>query len=314
MTMRSETPVVFECCGFRLFGTLHVPAHGPADTGIVLVNAGPTDRAGPHRLYLEWARRTAEAGYPTLRFDPRGTGESEGEWAEALRDGPVVQLYQQILGGAWQEDARSAIAFLRARTGVQKVLVVGLCGGAMTALAAGATEPAVRGLFLMGTPVTHSTATGRVADLPRTTITQEWRRYLRKLFDFGAWRRFFTFRTDYRTLLAVALSRLRHLRQGAQNAHAPDRRNPLFVERLEQALAAGKRVEFLFAERDFLWQEFQEQVLHRPRAAGRAAIPVTVIREANHTLTEPEWHEQAFQRFMAWVAHPRGETRAGKVA
>jgi len=44
--------------------------------GIVLVNSGVVHRAGPNRLYVNIARQLAAVGYPVLRFDLSGIGDS----------------------------------------------------------------------------------------------------------------------------------------------------------------------------------------------------------------------------------------------
>ena len=76
-------PVTFECEGARLVGSLHTPHGRAADLGVILLNQGPIDRTGSHRLYIKLAARLTSLGIPVLRFDARGVGESEGRWASA---------------------------------------------------------------------------------------------------------------------------------------------------------------------------------------------------------------------------------------
>jgi len=83
---RSES-VQFISGGTVLAGTLAVPEQVSALPGVVLVaGAGPHDRDGTfmgHRPLLVLADHLTRAGFSVLRFDERGVGESEGEFAPA---------------------------------------------------------------------------------------------------------------------------------------------------------------------------------------------------------------------------------------
>lgn len=76
-----------------------------------------------HRALRQLAARLAEAGFPVLRFDYYGCGDSAGE----AEQGSITR---------WLEDISTAIAELRARAGVSEVCVIGLrLGGTLAALA-----------------------------------------------------------------------------------------------------------------------------------------------------------------------------------
>jgi exosortase A-associated hydrolase 1 len=89
-------------------------------TGIVIIVGGPQYRAGSHRQFVLLARTLASAGYPVLRFDIAGMGDSEGE--------------QQSFETA-TADIRAAINQLQLQTpSLTKVVLWGLCDGASAAL------------------------------------------------------------------------------------------------------------------------------------------------------------------------------------
>nr|WP_277924507.1 alpha/beta fold hydrolase [Sphingomonas sp. CROZ-RG-20F-R02-07] len=112
------TPIYFDGC----FGWLHEAQGGAARPGVVLCPAFAQEEVCTHYGMMALAERLAAAGFPTLRFDPRGTGDSVA--AEATLDGLV-------------DDAVRAADCLRQRCGVEAVAMVGLrLGAAVATLAA----------------------------------------------------------------------------------------------------------------------------------------------------------------------------------
>lgn len=67
--------ISFPCLGDLLIGTLDSAA---GSTGLLIVSEANEIRCGPHRSMAQLAHRIAAAGYPVLRFDRRGVGDSGG--------------------------------------------------------------------------------------------------------------------------------------------------------------------------------------------------------------------------------------------
>ena len=68
----------FECEGAALAATLDMPHGEPAQTGLLIVSGGNEIRSGVSGASARLAARIAAAGYPVMRFDRRGVGDSEG--------------------------------------------------------------------------------------------------------------------------------------------------------------------------------------------------------------------------------------------
>lgn len=115
----AEETVRFDCENETLFGILARPEL-PADLGIVVVVGGPQTRVGSHRQFVLLARALAAAGYPVLRFDVRGMGDSSGD---------------QRSFEALTSDIGAAIDELQsANPTVKRVVLWGLCDAASAAL------------------------------------------------------------------------------------------------------------------------------------------------------------------------------------
>ena len=94
------------------------------------------------RTYLQTAIRLARAGFPVLRFDYYGTGDSSGD-----------EVPGQL--SAWLAGIASAVEELKARSGVSRVWLIGLrIGGTLAMMASSRREditgaiawnPAIRG-------------------------------------------------------------------------------------------------------------------------------------------------------------------------
>jgi dienelactone hydrolase len=124
-------PITFGGC----FGWLHAtPGSSVRDVGVVLCQGIGRDASNAHHAFRILADRLAAAGYTTLRFDYPGTGDS---------DEPVGELWD-----AWQNSLTDAAACLRVRTGISRLVFIGLRAGAIPATIAAVRSNAV-GLVLL---------------------------------------------------------------------------------------------------------------------------------------------------------------------
>jgi uncharacterized protein len=119
----NEQSIHFEVQGQRVWGMLHLPLEVNAPVPAVLILHGFTgQRMEPHRLFVLFSRLLAEHGIASLRFDFRGSGESEGGFDEMTPSREV-------------EDVIAAYQFLRSRPEIDsaKLGLLGLSMGGMVA-------------------------------------------------------------------------------------------------------------------------------------------------------------------------------------
>ncbi len=129
-------PFYFSTGSDSLFGCYHAPS--PAThrtTAAVLCYPMGEEYIRFHRACRYLAARLAEAGFPALRFDYYGCGNSAGDFEQASID-------------RWRADVSQAIAEIRRRCDRSRVCLIGLRLGATLSMMVGAEQGDVDGLVL----------------------------------------------------------------------------------------------------------------------------------------------------------------------
>ena len=130
-----ETPLLFGADG-GLVGVVTMPDAVVAPVAVLLINAGVIHRIGPHRINVKMARALAGRGFPSLRMDLSGLGDSVSARANpAGRDQSVV-------------DMQAAMDFFERTYGVNRFLAVGVCSGAVNCYRAALSDRRVVGLLM----------------------------------------------------------------------------------------------------------------------------------------------------------------------
>ena len=134
----NETPFFFAtrpAARKSLFGVLH-EADAPSNRPVVVI-CPPfvEEKLWAHRVLVSAARTFAAQGYSVLRFDYGGTGDSDGELAEATLETTL-------------DDVRRAVAQAREMTGRDTVALVGVRFGAAFAALVAEDAPEVSHLSL----------------------------------------------------------------------------------------------------------------------------------------------------------------------
>jgi pimeloyl-ACP methyl ester carboxylesterase len=123
-----------------IFAVYQGPLRGARDLGVVLCNSFGHEMMSAHRAYRHLAERLAAAGFPTLRFDYDGTGDSSGGDEDDDRPSSWLSSIDQAVG-------------LLMRKGVDRVALVGVRFGALLAADYARTKP-VDALILVAPPST----------------------------------------------------------------------------------------------------------------------------------------------------------------
>lgn len=120
--------------GDGLVGVVSHPRGQAQRTAVVLFNAGLVQRAGPFRGYTLLARKLAALGFPVLRLDHGGLGDS-APCTVSTAERRATEL-------------RAALDLLQLQTGAERFVLGGICAGADEAFHASA-DPRIAGLLLL---------------------------------------------------------------------------------------------------------------------------------------------------------------------
>ena len=84
-----ERPITFVNGGQQIVGILHIPSTNDPVPGVVLCHGFTGNKAESHFVFTKLARALCDAGIAALRFDFRGSGDSEGTFEEMTVSGEI---------------------------------------------------------------------------------------------------------------------------------------------------------------------------------------------------------------------------------
>ena len=120
----NETPFYFSSDAEQLFAVLHEPTAAKQSLGWVFCHPFAEEKLWAHRVYVSLARDLAKLGYPVLRFDYRGYGDSTGLFEESTVDGQVTDIQRAIEVLQTKCPAVTAIGLLGLRYGATLAAIV----------------------------------------------------------------------------------------------------------------------------------------------------------------------------------------------
>ena len=289
----NEQAVSFSCGGSDLVGILHLPASDATRGVVVVVGGGPQYRVGGHRQLVLWSRRLAAEGYPVLRFDYRGMGDSYGEFKgfEAVDD-----------------DIRTAIDQLQAKVpGLKEIVLWGECDASSAILFYAYRDPRVKGVVLLN-PWARSEA-GQAK-----TMLKHY--YLKRLTQPELWKKLISGGLNPVSALrdVMRLARLSRKRESglapAQAATQDTLAAPLSREMpLPQRLLAGFErfsgsTMLVMSGRDYIAREFDELQAAEPawqQAISRKPYVRHDMADGDHTFSSHEQRTQVITWGLDWL-------------
>lgn len=267
----AERAVSFDAPSDVLRGIVHA---GAGSIGVVIVPGQPQTRVGSHRMFVQLARALAAAGYPTLRYDLAGYGDSDG----------IRSAYD-----ATPADVAAAVAALRAEAPqVQRVVLWGLCDGATAAALASDDISQLAGLVLAN-PWVHDES------LRARALVDD--HYRGRIASAAFWRRLLTGGVRIGPAIVEAAGHMRR-------ALAPRRTTPdTPAERLLRVLQTSRAsVALLLSGQDLTAGEMNALLASDERwarVAGRLSIEP--LPQADHTMSRSDDLRRAVAATIAFL-------------
>ena len=285
-----EYPVVFRCMDAELTGIVHRGMSNARIGVMIIVAGGPQYRVGAHRQFVSLARMFASNGYPVMRFDLRGMGDSSGAYLGYEQSGP---------------DIRAAIdEFLRREPSVQEVALFGECESASGILFYAAQDARVRRIALANPWV-------RTPGVQAETILKHY--YLDRLRSREFWLSVWSGEYKLRASLTSFYEVFATFMQGRKSTRASTAGSGLAnfdLLPLPSRTAEGLRrfsghVLLLMSGRDLIAREFDEVTKVSKDWQGLLSgqrITRKDIADADHTFSKPEVKAEAQRTLLDWLA------------
>jgi exosortase A-associated hydrolase 1 len=273
-----EHALVFPLAGEQLLAIVARP-DDPGDCGVLIVVGGPQYRVGSHRQFLLLSRRLASEGYPALRFDYRGMGDSSG----GMRDFADVS-----------DDIAAAVdAFALACPTVKRIVLWGLCDAASAALlyVEATRDPRIAGLVVLNPWVRSA------ASLAQTQIRHY---YGQRLLEKEFWIKLLSGKMQ-------VLKSLQGLFETAMQARGKPPATPSLS--FQQRMAQGWRqfdgaVLLILSGRDLVAKEFTDHAGSNASWSGLLAagsIARVDLADADHTFSANAQRRAVEDETLRWL-------------
>jgi exosortase A-associated hydrolase 1/exosortase A-associated hydrolase 2 len=289
-----EEVVAFRGAQGRLWGVLSRPPERAASSmAVLIVVGGPQYRVGSHRQFVSLARRLAAAGFPALRFDYAGMGDSEGEKPDFQACGT---------------DLRAALdALARACPGATRFAVWGLCDAASAALMFATVEARV-------VAIVAANPWARGASSLAAARVKHY--YLGRIVEREFWAKLARGRLDWRASIGSLVENVRGSRAHRRAAAAPGDDDSYQVRMARGLANFSGRVLLILSGRDLTAREFIDHVEASRAWKGLLAAPRVLrvdLQEADHTFSRPAWQQAVEDHTIAWLRWLDGGTPANPV-
>lgn len=284
-----ERALGFRCADAQLWGVLARPSSSSHEisTGVVIAVGGPQYRVGSHRQFVLLARRLAEHGYSSLRFDYRGMGDSEGASRTFEDVGP---------------DLHAAIdALRRACPTIRDVVVWGLCDAASAALMHAVSHAAVSGVVAVN-PWARGDAS--------LAAVQVKHYYLARALQREFWAKLFRGGVDLRSSLEALGANMRQAWSHFRSMRSRGAGDESYQSRMAHGLSNfGGRVLLILAGNDLTAKEFLQHAgasLAWRGLLDSSKVSRADVGQADHTFSSRAWRQQAEDATIAWLQGGNG--------
>ncbi len=297
--------------GKQLIAVVHVPDNIPPKgdrVGVNLLNPGVKYRVAPNRLNVKLARLLCNKGYYVLRFDPEGIGDSEGELPSG---GLIKNIWGRIQTGMFVSDVTCSNRMFIDKYGIDKLFLVGNCGGAITAILSSKDFCETEGLILIDLPINIDgenkgfSYAEKISAGGASSKNAFWG-YLQNAKSMESWWRLLTLKSDFKAIKAVLnYMVIKKVAKRETNDNEIKHLNHEAVSLLHSYLAKNKKILFILAGNDanssLLLNKFFPKYL-TGYVNNSDQVNINTVEGANHVYAWYPWQEQLFSLICSWLA------------
>lgn len=306
-----EKPVTFKNqTNQNLFGILHTPENeirSNRHIGVSILSPGLKGRVAPNRLNVKIARMLSEKGFYVFRFDPFGIGDSEGQLSE--KNERVFNLWGMVQKGLFLDDTVAANKFFIEIADLKKLILIGQCGGGVTALFCSKRDKNIDALILIDTPFRIVSSNTDMQDIVAEynkpdELVKNGIQYMLKLQKL---KKLMTLNINWRLYFNALYAYVQNAI--SINRHYPikeisDRFNWQMLQAFQDFMSRKGHVYFMFAENDFTLKEFSQDF--KPNFLDgndlyKAQCKIDIIKNANHIYTEIAWQKELMNNILDWI-------------
>jgi uncharacterized protein len=284
----------------RLFGMIYKSWEllPQKKVGILICVNSVKYRIGSFRYHTILARQLCRNGYYVMTFDPEGIGDSEGVFEEKN----LFEHYCDIQKGKFSDDINDAVTIFKSECKLDEVVLLGLCGGAISSLIAASKQKKISGLILLGLPVLLDFVEEKKEKFHKSSMITS-NKYaisvlipmLQKLVTTETWANIFSGKVRWKDEARVFFKAIKvivqenskriFLRRKKEKMSEHPRYNLFFHQSILDYFSSKRKILFIFGELDHMtWvfkSEFQDRFLI-PHNSYEDLYELHVIEKANH--------------------------------
>ena len=235
--------------------------------GVMFVHAANGNRLGPHRMFVELARKFNSLGYPTFRFDLSGCGDSTG-------DASQNDITSEVL------DIVEAVHFFMTKADLEGVILFGISRGARLCYTTMAEHKVpLSAMLLLSIPVSSGSAALK-------SFGFRLKEYTYKIIDTKRLRKLISGRANFAQICKTLKTALQ-----LSYRYTPVK-NKTFASKCPILFIYGKKDPLAAQSRRFYSTRCRENGLH---------YCCKFIEGANHSFFHYKWKENIFHLSQQWL-------------
>jgi len=235
--------------------------------GIIFVHAANGNRLGPHRMFVELARKFNRLGHNTLRFDFSGCGDSTGSPSNDNTENEVIDLL-------------NAVDFFLEKTTSKNIFLLGISRGSRICLETMTKHPLpLKGMILLSTPLSNY-----------YTGVRSFTAHLKQYFYKAK-------KPEYLAKLIKGRANIGQIKKTLTTALMLSRR---YSQIQNKSFTSKVPVLFIYGSKDPLREKSSKYYTAKFRHNG-LDYDCRFIRGANHSFFHYKWKEQIFEISKKWL-------------